>query len=158
MLASNRYQSALRTAWLAYLVMLLLPFPLLAVVLYVHFVLHTASEHANVANRWFLLTMAYLSVAVPAALVYRKHLCSAYYRGELVTPRNYLVAMITVWLSLEVGMILGVVGCGVTESLLPCLFPTALAFGFFMTLWPTGRMMISRVGNQSDAAIYEEPR
>jgi hypothetical protein len=155
---SHKYGSALRTAWWAYLVLLILPFMLFALVMVLHMAPGVSRRPLPGVNAWFLSTMAYLVVALPAALFYRRHLCIAYYRGELVAPQHYLAGMFTVWLTLEIGMIVAVVGCYLTASFMPGLIPAVAAFVVFITQWPTGRMMISRVGDSDDPEIYEMPR
>jgi hypothetical protein len=154
---SNHCGFILRAAWWAYVVLLILPFTLLAVVVaFKKTGLTLAPSHG--VNRWLLLEAAYLVVGIPAALFYRRHLCSAYFRGDAVPPRLYLVGMFTVWLALEVGMILSIIGCYATASFLPGLLPAIIAFVFFITLWPTGKMMVSHVGESEDPQIYVEPR
>jgi hypothetical protein len=149
---------ALRTGWCAYLVLLVFPLALSAVVVFLRAGATGRRESAHDMNGWFLIAMAYLIVGIPAALFYRRHLCISYFRGSVVAPRQYLIGMLTVWLTLEFGMILSIVGCYVTTSFLPCLLPALLAFMFLITLWPNGRMMVSHVGNSNDPQIYEEPR
>jgi hypothetical protein len=156
--AGRGREVVLRDAWLAYLVMLMLPFAVLAVGIARLSGNGTTPTVGHHANRWFLLTMAYLAVAFPAALFFRRHLCIAYFRGEPVAPRHYLIGMLAVWLILEVGMILSIVGCYVSVSFFPGLLPAVLAFMFFVTLWPTGKMMVSRVGASEDPQIYKPPR
>jgi len=156
--APFRLASALRAAWGAYAVLLVLPFPVFAVVIFSHSTVGMPPRIAHGVNRWFLLTMAYLAIGLPAALFYRRYLCSAYFRGNVVAPRQYLIGMLTVWLTLEVGMILPIIGCELTASFLPGLLPAIVAFMFFITLWPTGKMMVSRVGDREDPQIYVEPR
>ena len=152
-----RFGSALRAAWWTYLVLLILPFMVLTVVMLSHLRSGMTQRPSHDGDTWFLLAVAYLVVGIPAALFYRRHLCVAYSRGETVAPRRYLVGMLTVWLTLEVGIILPVVGCYMTESFLPMLFPAIVAFVVFITQSPTGRMMISGVGDSDDPEIYEEP-
>jgi hypothetical protein len=153
-----RRNIALRDAWLAYIFLLMLPFVVLAVVLISHANTATPPRVSHGMSSWFLGTMAYLAVGVPAALFYRRHLSGAYFRGQVVSPRHYLAGMLTVWLTLEIGMIAPLIGCFVTGSFLPDLLPAILAFMFFVVLCPTGKMMTSHVGSSEDPQIYKEPR
>jgi hypothetical protein len=59
---------------------------------------------------------------------------------------------------LEFGGIIALLGCIVERLLLPNLLPALVAFMFFVTLWPSGKAMVSSIGNQEDASVYEEPR
>ena len=150
--------SALRAAWWAYLILLFLPFLVLGVIIVSYSNTVTSSTPYHGVSRWFRLTTAFLVIVLPAALLYRRHLWRAYFRGDLVAPRRYLTGVLTVWLSLEVSMILTLVGCYVTVSFLPELLPAIVAFVVFITLWPSGKMMISRAGDSNDPEIYEMPR
>jgi hypothetical protein len=153
----NQIGFTLRAAWWTYVVLLILPFMLIAVVVaLMNTGISPTPSHGM--KRWLLLSTAFLVVGVPAALFYRRRLCGAYFRGDAVPPRQYFAGMLAVWLALEVGMILSVIGCYVTASFLPDLLPAIVAFVFFVTLWPTGKMMVTHVGNSNDAQIYEEPR
>jgi len=156
--APFRRDLALRDAWLAYLFLLILPFAVLAFTIFASSRNGISGRPSHGVNRWFLLTMAYLAVGFPAALFYRRHLCGAYFRGEIVSPRHYLAGMLTVWLTLEAGMILPIIGCYLTAAYLPGLFPAILAFMFFVVLRPTGKMMTSHVGGSDDPQIYKPPR
>jgi hypothetical protein len=149
---------AMRIALPAYVVLLFFPLILLAVVyaLYSHPGMSPRLGHG--ATTWFVLAMAYLAFAVPAALFYRRHVCAAYARGGMVAPRQYLQGMLTVWLTLEIGVVVPIVGCYVTGSFLPVLLPAAVAFVFLITLWPAGRMMIGRGGASEDPETYQPPR
>jgi hypothetical protein len=154
---SNQCGFILRAAWWAYVVLLIFPFTLVAVAIaLMNTGISSAPRHG--VNHWLLIATACLVVGVPVALFYRRRLCGAYFRGDAVPPRQYLVGMLSVWLVLEVGMIVSIVGSYVTASFLPSLLPAIVAFVFFTTLWPTGKMMVSHVGDSNDPQIYEEPR
>jgi len=154
---SNQISITLRAAWWTYVVLLILPFMLIAVVVaLMNTEISPTPSHGM--KRWLLLSTALLVVGVPAALFYRRRLCGGYFRGDAVPPRQYFVGMLTVWLALEVGMILSIVGCYVTGSFLPDLLPAIAAFVFLITLWPTGKMMVTHVGNSNDPQIYKPPR
>jgi hypothetical protein len=38
------------------------------------------------------------------------------------------------------------------------MIPALVAFGFFATLWPSGRAMFKTDGDKEDPQLYEEPR
>jgi hypothetical protein len=63
----------------------------------------------------------------------------------------------TPFVSLEVGIILCVIGCYATASFLPGLFPAVIAYLMLVGLCPTGKMMISHAGGSEDPQIYREP-
>jgi len=147
---------ALRAAWFAWVFLLLCPFAMIAVMIAVPST-HVYRGAYQGVSPWFLVTMLFLAVGFPAALFIRHHLCRAYALGSVVTPRHYFAGMLTVWLTLEIGMIVSLVGCCVTAALLPGLIPWIVAFVFLMTLWPNGKMMTSRAGNAGDPERYQKP-
>ena len=151
-------ETALRYAWVFWLGLLLFP---AMVFLYVVWALmgdgvpataHQASSH------WFLGAMAYMVIAVPLAIFWRSHLFKSYWQGEVVDPSAYLRGMMIVWIALEIGGLLGLTGCLVTRGFLPNLIPAVVAFVLFLPLWPSGRSMVTHVGNHDDPGTYEEPR
>ncbi|HEX8524037.1 MAG TPA: hypothetical protein VF669_17420 [Tepidisphaeraceae bacterium] len=112
----------------------------------------------SLAQRWFLCTMAYLAIGVPASFFLRSREFKAYWKGKCVSPGHYLRGMLSVWLTMEIGGIAALVGCLVTQSLLPNLLPALVAFMLFIPFWPSGRAMTCPVGDQDDAENYAEPR
>jgi hypothetical protein len=155
---SNAKQSALRTAWRAYVVLLILPLVGLLLLTVSYLRAGIPSRAVGGVDSWFLLTLAFLAVAVPAALFYRKRACRGYSRGEAVAPRDYLRGMLAVWLALAAGAILSLVACYMTRSFLPCLAAWGVAFAFYITQWPSGSMLVGRKGATDDPQIYETPR
>jgi hypothetical protein len=155
---AERSRSAFRAAWVSYVALLMLPFVALAVVVWSNVNAGVPPRPPRGTDGWFLLTMAYVTVGVPAALLYRRRVCVAHAHGGVVAPRKYLAGMLSVWLALEGGMILPVVGCYVTGSFLPGLLPALVSFVFFVTLWPNGEMLTSYAGDSEDPEIYREPR
>ena len=149
---------ALRIAWWTWLVLLLAPFILFLCVAYQ---LKDDSVAANpgLSNAWFLWTMGYLCVVTPAAFFWRSHLFKPYWNGDVVTPRNYLIGMASVWVALEIGGILALLGCLLSHAYLPGMLPAIAAFMFFLPFWPSGEAMVRRnVGNADDPGRYKEPR
>jgi hypothetical protein len=108
---------------------------------------------------WFLASSIYLLLAVPASFFWRGHIFKAYWSGKIVPPQKYLFGMLTVWLALEAGGILSLIGCAIDHALLPNLLPALVAFMFYVTLWPSGRAMVRHsVGAAEDPEVYEEAR
>ena len=149
---------ALRQAWCWYISLLFVPFLLfLAVVLVLT---HGDKPQAvpSLRSAWFISSIAFLVVAAPIAFVARSRLFRSYWRGEGVSPRAYLLGMLIVWFTFEIGGIVSLVGCLMTNSLAPCLLPAIAAFMFFTPLWPSGQAMSHPNGNTDDPEIYHEPR
>jgi hypothetical protein len=67
--------------------------------------------------------------------------------------------MLSVWLTMEVGGLLALTGCLVTQSLLPNLLPALVAFILFIPFWPSGRAMTRPCAeDDDDPENYAEPR
>ena len=150
--------AALRLAWVSYLGLLFVPFLVFLAVMITLNYREGVAAHASMRNAWFIGSIAFLLVAGPASFGVRSHLFRSYWRGEGVTPRAYLLGMLTVWLTFEAGGIISMVGCLMTNSLLPGLLPALAAFMFFTPLWPNGHAMARPTGNSDDPEIYSEPR
>ncbi len=137
--------SALQYAWWSWLVMLLLPFFLFLYVIWTLMDETGAAKNLRVAQVWFIVSMAYLAVAVPLAIFWRSHVFKAYWHGQVVSPRDYLSGMLSVWITIEIGGIFSLVGCLISHGLLPHLLPALVAFMLFVPLWPSGRAMVRRI-------------
>jgi hypothetical protein len=152
-------EMALRYAWCAWLTMLSVP---LVMFLYVCWNLmdeQVAKRNLPAANAWFVACVAYMITVVPAAIFWRSWHFKSYWSGECVAPKSYLIGMIGVWVTIEIGGIASLIACLATNSLLPNLLPALVAFMLFLPLWPSGRAMIcSHRGNSDDPETYEEPR
>lgn len=150
---------ALRIAWCTWLAMLAVPFAMfLFAVWQVMDREGLASPQTGLARGWFYGSMAYLVIVVPLSFFWRSHVFKAYWTGECVSPRNYLNGMIGMWLTIELGGLLALLGCIVTGSLLPNLLPALVAFLLFTPLWPSGHAMTRHCGCVEDPELYEEPR
>lgn len=149
---------ALKIAWAAWITLLALPALGFLVVMWSFMDTDTAPADPALAQRWFLACMAYLALAVPAAFFWRSREFKAYFDGRVVSPGNYLRGMLTIWLAVEIGGLMALLGCFVTESMLPCLLPALVAFMLFTPFWPSGRAMTHPVGADDDFESYEEPR
>jgi hypothetical protein len=149
--------TALRIASVIWIVLLVIPFFMFLAVVYKLGVQNV--EHMQVQNdTWFIVASMYLLVAVPASFFWRGHLFKAYWTGRPIAPANYLFGMISVWVALELGGLLSLAGSIMSGALLPSLLPALVAFMFYVTLWPSGRSMVRRVGSSEDPHVYEEPR
>jgi hypothetical protein len=102
--------------------------------------------------------MIYLGIAVPGAFFWRSHYFKNYWAGKVVKPRDYFKGMFIIWLSMEIGGILALIGCLISNSLVPNILPALVAFMLFTPFWPTGRAMTNPMGNDPDSEIYEHPR
>jgi hypothetical protein len=150
--------TAIRLAWIIWLILLTVPFLLFLGVVWTLSSGETAAKLVSGSQGWFLTAAVYLLVVVPVSFFWRGHVFKAYWSGKTVAPGKYLFGMVSVWMALEIGGIFSLVGCKVNDALLPNLLPALVAFMFFVTLWPSGRAMVRTVGGQEDPQFYEEPR
>jgi hypothetical protein len=150
-------RTALRLAWATWVVLLLIPFFLFLATTWV-MAFHESPRTLAAPPTWFLAASGYLLVVGPASFFWRSRLFKPYYSGHPIVPRKYLYGMLAMWVALEFGGIISLLGCFVTGSLLPNLLPALVAFMFYVTLWPSGRSMVRKVGDAEDASVYEEPR
>lgn len=149
--------AAVRQAWYWYLCLLFVPFVLfVAVVTVLNY--RDGAAHQSLRNIWFIAPIAFMIIAGPIAFAIRSRLFRSYWRGEGVTPRHYLMGMLVVWFTFEIGGIMSLSGCLISNSLVPCLMPAIAAFLFFTPLWPNGHAMARPAGNTDDPEIYQEPR
>src|SRR5579862_6288077 len=88
-LGSRSVGSAIRTAWVCYVVLLFCPFFLF---LYVAWSLMqgTPPKDRSGGDAWFLTSMAYMALVVPAAIFFRSRMFRSYWKGEVVAPSAYL--------------------------------------------------------------------
>ena len=151
-------QQALKVAWYGYLAMLALPF------LYFLFIAWTLmgvprGRTQSIHDGWFLAGVAYMVIVVPASFFVRSRFFRDYWKGEVVSPSDYLKGMYVVWVALEIGGLLSLTGCLASKALVPSLMPAVAAFMMFCVLWPSGSAMVAaRRGDSDDPERYEEPR
>jgi hypothetical protein len=142
----NREQT-LEMAWTTWLALLAVPFVVLP------FALHMmpggrgdgSGPRTELADRWFVIVMIYLMVALPASLLVRGLLFGGMGRARNVLPRAYYAGTLVVWLVVVVGGLVAELVCVVTGTLLPNVLPAVLALAVFMTLFPTGSAMEPRI-------------
>jgi hypothetical protein len=152
-------ETALRYAWCGWLTMLACPFVLFLGVAWSLMGDQALNRDRPLSDQWFVASVAYMVLIVPATFFIRSRLFRQYWKGECVAPRAYLIGMYTVWGALELGGVLSLAGCLVSRSLLPSLMPAIAAFMMFVVLWPSGRAMICNGrGASDDPEHYEEPR
>lgn len=150
--------TAMHIASWTWLGLLSLPFILFLAVVWHLMELEGTAGNTELASNWFIGTMIYLAVGIPAAFYIRSLLFKGYLQGQLVSPKNYLIGMILIWGTLEIGGLLALVGCLMSGKLLPSLVPGLVAFMLFTPLWPNGHAMTRRLKNEHDPADYQEPR
>jgi hypothetical protein len=157
--ASDRMsvRTALRLAWVTWVVLLLIPFFLFLGAVWAT-AFHESTRTIATTPDWFLGASGYLLVVVPAAFFWRNRLFKPYYSGHPIEPSRYLYGMLAMWVALEFGGIISLLGCFITDSLLPSLLPALVAFMFYVTQWPNGNAMVRSIGDAEDASVYKEPR
>jgi hypothetical protein len=151
-------RQALRYAWYIFMILAAIPF------LFFIYIVWTVNDHPGPVNRsftepWFIVSVAYMLLASPAAFFVRSRMFKGYWTGDCVSPRSYLIGMSIMWVTMVIGGLLSLAGCLGSRSLLPCLFPALVAFAMFAIHWPSGRAMVCGArGAADDPETYEEPR
>jgi hypothetical protein len=153
---SLSYQSAVKWAWISWLILGIIPFLLFIWMIWT--LPSNFNPQVTAGESWFVFSSIYLMVAVPASFFWRGHIFKEYWQGRRVMPGKYFFGMIEVWLALVFGGVISVTGCIVSGAIMPNLIPAILAFMFYVTLFPSGRAMTRTDGDSLDAEVYKEPR
>jgi len=148
----------LLVAWIVWFVMLTIPFVLFLAVLFRQNFGSSPEASEAVVNRWFIGSMIFCGLAVPAAFFLQARAFKGYWQGHCVEPRAYLRGMITIWASLELSGLIALIGCWATRTMIPTMLPALIAFMLFVMLWPNGHAMTRPLVSEHDGADYEEPR
>jgi len=88
-----------------------------------------------------VLSLLWLVLGVPAAIVLRSHCFRAAWRGKPVDAVSYTRGLLTVWVALELVAILSLASCVASEALLPGVLPGALAVLLLGFARPSARAM-----------------
>lgn len=148
---------ALQIASWTWCALLALPFVLFLIVIW-RLMDSESPPAANQGQEWFIAGMIYMMIGPPLAFFIRSRLFRGYWSGRIIPPKNYLIGMITLWMSLEFGGLFALVGCLISGVLLPNLMTALLAFMFFLPLSPNGHSMTRPLVNEHDPGDYEDPR
>ncbi len=151
-------QRALNLAWIAYLILLVVPFLVfLGLILLLGFGRGDFSAGGG-GHEWFIVSTVWIGVTVPIAFWFRSRLFRDYWSGGVVSPGRYLSGMLSIWVALEIGGLLGLIGCFVSKSLMPSILPALVAFMLFTPFWPSGQAMTRAVGSYEDSELFKHPR
>jgi len=129
---------ALRVAWIAYAILLAVPFftSLMFLWLLDYF---TGTRTGPIADRWFLASMIIVASIVAGGALVREHFFKD--DGHAVTPGKYLAVMIGIWLALAISGLFSMYACYATESVLPNLIPAFMGLGVYCLFWPSKNAM-----------------
>ena len=152
-------RQALRIAWVSWLLLMAVPFVYFLAVVWQLMDDDSVPPDGSLGERWFIFSMVYIALAVPAAFFLHDRIFKAYWHGSGVTPMRYLKGMWSIWLTIEAGGIVALTGCLITRSLTPNLLPAMVAFMLFIPFWPSGRAMSRPCAkDDDDFEHYKEPR
>jgi hypothetical protein len=148
---------ALRRAWMIWLTLLFIPFfAFMGLIFYL--MTGPGPVRSGLAHGFFFASMAWIALATPVGFYLRARLFRAYDRGQPVQPRAYVIGMTLIWLPLEIGGLMAIIGAFVSNSLIPNIIPAMLAFVLFTPFWPSGHAMTRALGDKDDFELYKEPR
>jgi len=154
---STDIAATLEKAWHTYIVLLVLPFFVFLAALIYLTVASPAPDRVLAAN-WFIASLLWVGIATPAAFFLRARWFKDYWAGGVVAPADYFRGMLAIWLTLEVGGVLSLLGCALSGKMVPCLLPALAAFLLFLPFWPSGEAMVHAVGAEDDAELFKHPR
>ncbi|MEM7682426.1 MAG: hypothetical protein AAF288_10770 [Planctomycetota bacterium] len=118
---------AVALAWISWGVMLLTPAIWgLAIAMRSSF-LGQPAEASWVGWGAGVLAAAWLAIATPTMLILRGYVLRAAWSGRPVDPDSYLRGLVGVWLTLEAGAVVALIGATVSGSAWPGLLPAMLA-------------------------------
>lgn len=155
---------AIRKAWLAYIVLALIPPS--AMIAAIFFLIFTGNDRiiqsptdldGTAGMIWTIAGLTWVGLSLPLAFFIRRGLWAAYYEGGVVKPDNYLKGWLVIWLPLVFGGVLGFIGLAATREV-ASLFTSMLAFIVFLAMVPNGHALTRPVGDHDDPGVYEEPR
>ena len=95
-----------------------------------------------VSGGFAALAAVWLAVAVPLTVLLRSYALKASILGGRVETGSYLKGMITLWVVVGIGAVIGLVGALVSGEPLPALLPAALA-AMLLVLFPPSRRAVT---------------
>jgi hypothetical protein len=149
-------QATLRRAWVWWLMLLVIPFVLFLSLL-VYLSLGPVKNPA-VGRIFFILSVAWLGIAVPISFFIRARCFRNYWAGGLCKPSDYIRGTLTAWVAIEIGGLISLIGCYYGNSLTPNVLPAVVAFILFTPFWPSGEAMTKALGDEDDPEIMRHPR
>lgn len=149
-------QATLRRAWAWWLTLLVIPFAMFLTLL-VYLSLGPA-KNAAIGQMFFIASVAWLGIAVPASFFIRARYFRDYWAGGLCKPADYLRGTLAAWVTIEIGGLIALVGCFMSNSLTPNVLPAVVAFILFTPFWPSGEAMTMPLGDEDDPEIMRHPR
>jgi len=149
-------QATLRRAWAWWLTLLVIPFVLFLALLVYHSV--APLKNPAVGRAFFFASVFWLGVAVPASFFIRSRYFRDYWAGGLTNPTDYLRGSLIVWVTIEIGGLISLLGCFMSNALMPNVLLAVVAFVLFTPFWPSGEAMTVALGAEDDAEIMRHPR
>ncbi len=149
-------QATLRRAWAWWLTLLLIPFALFLTLL--GYLSLSPPKNAEIGQLYFIAAVIWLGVAVPASFFVRARYFRDYWAGGLTKPADYLRGTLAAWVTIEIGGLIAIVGCFMSNSMTPNVLPAVVAFILFTPFWPSGEAMTIPLGDEDDPEVMRHPR
>lgn len=149
-------QSTLRRAWAWWLTLLVVPFMLfLTLLLYLSM---SPPKDMAIGRAYFVVSVFWLGAVVPASFFIRARFFRDYWAGGVCKPADYLRGTLSTWIAIEIGGLISLIGCFMSNSLTPNVLPAVVAFILFTPFWPSGEAMTLALGDEDDPEIMRHPR
>lgn len=111
-----------------------------------------------VGKQWtFPVLCLFGMTAIPLAFYMRGKIFSAFWRGEVVEPWDFVKGMTLPWLATTVTTALALSAAVFAHTLLPNVVIAASMACLMLVLYPTGDVMERPVGKISDPSIFKHP-
>lgn len=150
-------QDALRYAWVIWLILLFIPFFAFMGLLF-YLMSGPTPVRPGLSYGFMFTSLGWIALITPLGFYIRSRLFRDYDHGRPVRPGAYLLGMTMIWLPLEIGGLLAILGAFLSNTLIPNIIPAMLAFVLFTPFWPSGDAMARPLGDKDDFELYKEPR
>ncbi len=90
---------------------------------------------------FLVVALLWLALVTPPVYILRSHCFRAAWRGKPIDPPSYVRGLVTVWVVLEIIVMLSLASCVASGSLLPGVLPGALALMLLAFSGPQARAL-----------------
>jgi hypothetical protein len=101
-------------------------------------------DQANraLAINWTIGSLVLIGAALPAAAGLHWYLFRRHWRAGRVTPRGFLIASTSLWLTFTLCGVIPIVGCLLSGTIFPNIYLAAIVLLLLLGTWPKGEAMV----------------